>query len=208
MSAQLLHRRANDQGNEHLERMSSNILYATDQMFSFVKEFLANASTDRGLPLKMESVSYNEIAGAAVRQYSDAAQRKEILLNFESADDGALVMADRGALGQVFDNLISNALKFSPPGRNVWVTIGPAWSGECRIQDEGPGFTEEDKALMFRRYRRLSARPTGSEPSTGLGLSIVKKLMDAMEGELRCESSAGKGATFIVTMPVATAPTG
>jgi two-component system, sensor histidine kinase and response regulator len=69
------------------------------------------------------------------------------------------------------------------------------------VRDEGPGFSAEDKARMFRRYGRLSARPTGGEPSTGLGLSIVRKLVQGMGGELLCESAAGNGATFIVRLP-------
>jgi two-component system sensor histidine kinase/response regulator len=72
---------------------------------------------------------------------------------------------------------------------------------ECRVQDQGPGFTENDKTRMFRRYGRLSARPTGNEPSTGLGLSIVKKLVLAMHGELVCESTPGNGATFAFRLP-------
>jgi two-component system, sensor histidine kinase and response regulator len=71
------------------------------------------------------------------------------------------------------------------------------------VQDHGPGFTEEDKARMFQRYVRLSARPTGGEPSAGLGLSIVKKLVEAMGGALTCESTAGTGAKFAVRFPKA-----
>jgi two-component system sensor histidine kinase/response regulator len=72
---------------------------------------------------------------------------------------------------------------------------------ECRVRDQGPGFSEEDKARMFRRYGRLSARPTGGEPSTGLGLSIVKKLVQAMKGDLTCDSAPDQGATFTVRLP-------
>jgi two-component system sensor histidine kinase/response regulator len=72
---------------------------------------------------------------------------------------------------------------------------------ECVIRDEGPGFTEEDKAKMFRRYGRLSARPTAGEPSTGLGLSIVRKLVQLMNGELTCESNEGQGTAFSFRLP-------
>jgi two-component system sensor histidine kinase/response regulator len=72
---------------------------------------------------------------------------------------------------------------------------------ECQVEDEGPGFSESDKTRMFRRYGRLSARPTGGEPSTGLGLSIVKKLVLAMQGELACQSAPGAGATFAFRLP-------
>ena len=108
------------------------------------------------------------------------------------------MLADVSALGQILDNLISNALKFSPPGKQIFVSVRPAGKhAECVIRDEGPGFTVEDKTRMFRRYGRLSARPTGGEPSTGLGLSIVRKLVQAMNGELLCESNPGQGAAFI-----------
>ena len=103
----------------------------------------------------------------------------------------------------MFDNLLSNALKFSPAGKKVQVIIRPEGDrAECTVRDEGPGFTVEDKARMFRRYQRLSARPTDGEPSTGLGLSIVRKLVLAMKGELACESAPGEGAAFTIRLPV------
>ncbi|MEO6567557.1 MAG: hybrid sensor histidine kinase/response regulator, partial [Opitutaceae bacterium] len=190
MSAQVLHKRAVTMGEPRLELMSGNILHATNQMFSFVKEFLANSSAERGMEIKLEAVALHEAAAEAVRHYADAAQRKEIMLHYEPAEENVFVSADRAALDQVLDNLISNAIKFSPPAKNIWVSIAMTTGGaECRIQDEGPGFTEEDKLLMYGRYRRLSAAPTGNEPSTGLGLSIVKKLMEAMGARLHFEST-------------------
>ena len=106
------------------------------------------------------------------------------------------------ALDQVLDNLVSNAIKFSPPGRKVYLKVRQLseWA-ECEVRDEGPGFTDEDKAKMFRRYHRLSARPTAGEPSTGLGLSIVHKLVVGMGGKLICESKAGEGAAFVIRLP-------
>jgi signal transduction histidine kinase len=73
------------------------------------------------------------------------------------------------------------------------------------IQDEGPGLTEQDKTKLFTKFARLSAKPTGQESSTGLGLSIVKRLVDEMNGQVWCESEHGKGATFIVELPEALA---
>jgi len=102
----------------------------------------------------------------------------------------------------VFDNLLSNALKFSPPGKAIYVSVRPAGGKiECKVRDEGPGFSDADKARMFRRYGRLSARPTGGEPSTGLGLSIVRKLVQLMNGDLSCDSVQGQGAAFVVRLP-------
>jgi two-component system sensor histidine kinase/response regulator len=116
----------------------------------------------------------------------------------------AAVQADPTALSQVLGNLVSNAVKFSPPGKEISIGLRSADSYvECYIQDQGPGFTEADKTRMFQRYGRLSAQPTGGEPSAGLGLSIVKKLVEAMGGALICESTAGSGARFTVRLPKA-----
>jgi two-component system sensor histidine kinase/response regulator len=175
-------------------------------MLAFVKEFLANASSDHGLALKTESMSLKEAAARVVQQHRESAKRKQLVIQTALEGNGALVQADAAALNQVLDNLVSNAIKFSPPGKQIRVTVCSPGTRhvECQVQDEGPGFTEGDKARMFRRYARLSARPTGSEPSTGLGLSIVKKLVLAMHGELSCESTPGNGATFAFRLPRAT----
>jgi two-component system sensor histidine kinase/response regulator len=112
------------------------------------------------------------------------------------------VQADAEALVQVMDNLLSNAIKYSSPEKHIYVEV-TAMGDLCAfaVRDEGPGFTEEDKKRLFGKFARLSAHPTGDESSTGLGLSIVKKIVEAMEGTVRCESTAGNGATFIVTLP-------
>lgn len=203
MSAQLLHDRASELTEPRLTRMSTNILNASNQMFSFVKEFLANTAADRGYALNLEVVSLTSAASAAVQRYAEAALRKAIVIHEDLPEDTPLVLADQGALDQVIDNLVSNAVKFSPPEKSIWVNIGPSEDGmvEFRIRDEGPGFDVEDHAKMFARYRRLSAKPTAGEPSTGLGLSIAKRHVDNMNGRLICESEPGKGATFILRLP-------
>jgi signal transduction histidine kinase len=99
----------------------------------------------------------------------------------------------------VVENILTNALKFSNSGKSVAINIQEsAQSIELHICDEGPGFTEEDKKYMFKKFQRLSARPTGSESSTGLGLSIVKKYADLMNAKVELQSESGKGSTFVV----------
>jgi two-component system sensor histidine kinase/response regulator len=208
MSAQLLRDRTEAMADPKLRLMAENIAQSSSQMLTFVKEFLANASADHGLNLKPESICLKQAASRAVQQQGEAARRKQLVFQTVLEGDGDLVQADAFALDQVLDNLLSNAIKFSPPGRQIRVVVlppGPTYV-ECQIQDEGPGFTAEDKARMFHRYGRLSARPTGGEPSTGLGLSIVRKLVLAMHGELTCESTHGNGATFAFRLPRAATP--
>lgn len=203
MSAQLLRDRTEALADPKLRLMAENISQSSSQMLAFVKEFLANASADHALHLKTESISLKGAAARVVQQHREAAKRKQLVFQTGLEGDGAFVQADPAALNQVLDNLLSNAIKFSPPGKQIRVTVSSPGNGyvECQVQDEGPGFSESDKTRMFHRYARLSARPTGGEPSTGLGLSIAKKLVLAMLGELACESTPGKGATFVFRLP-------
>jgi signal transduction histidine kinase len=102
----------------------------------------------------------------------------------------------------VLDNLISNAVKYSPLGKNVYVQIGREGAMvRLNVQDEGPGFSEEDQLRLFGKYARLTPKPTGGEHSTGLGLSIVKRMVDRMHGHVWCSSKLGEGATFSLNLP-------
>ncbi len=201
MSAQLLFGRLQTDSDPKLRLMAENIQSSSGQMRAFVKAFLANTAADHKLNLKLEPLSLADAARRALKQYGDAARAKQINLSSDFPEDATLVQADASALDQTLENLISNAIKFSPPGKEVFVSLQRIMSHwECRVQDQGAGFTEADKRLMFRRYARLSARPTGGEPSTGLGLSIAQKLARAMGGELIYENTPGGGATFILRL--------
>lgn len=202
MSSELLDKRLEYLGDERAARLSKNILRSGGQLLAFVKEFLDNAAADHGVTLKPTTLNFSDVAHHAVQKHAEAARRKQLMLSTKLPHESAAVVADASALDQVLDNLLSNALKFTPPGGHVLVSVHPAAGHvECRIQDDGPGFTSQDRVRMFRRYARLSARPTGGEPSSGLGLSIVLKLVQAMHGEVLCESAPGQGARMIVRLP-------
>lgn len=199
MSAQFLLEMAQSTTDPKIRLMAENIRTSSAQMRAFLKAFLANAAADHGLNLQMEALNLADAVMRAMQQYEDAARAKNLVLRANLPSTALLVRADPTGLSQVLDNLLSNAVKFSPPGEEILVSVLMAQGNvEFHIQDHGEGFTEEDKSRMFRRYARLSARPTGGEPSTGLGLSIVKKLVHAMNGELICDSIPGKGTTFVV----------
>ncbi len=204
MSAQLLSDRISKTANADTRtaQLAENIAHSSGQLLSFVKEFLANAAVDHGITIKPVTFNLSDAVAATIQRYQEAARRKQIIIEATFPPEDSAVCADVSAVDQVLDNLLSNALKFSPSGKRIFITVnsGPTHV-ECGIQDQGPGFTAEDKARMFRRYVRLSARPTGGEPSTGLGLSIVRKLVRAMDGELACQSVPGEGATFNMRLP-------
>ena len=113
--------------------------------------------------------------------------------------DEVIASLDRSLTVQIIDNLISNAIKFSNPNSKVRVTLKDEdQTIRFEVDDEGPGIKEEDKPRLFQKYQKLHAQPTNGESSTGLGLSIVKKYVEAMKGKVWCESEFGKGTKFIV----------
>jgi two-component system sensor histidine kinase/response regulator len=201
MSAELMSGQIERFKDERLAQLAANMLRSSGLAMAFVKEFLTNAATDHGFTLKPAAVNLTDVAAAAVQQYAEAARQKKMTISTDFPTEAVIAMADFAALDQVLDNLISNALKFSPSGKQVFVSVRLVdRHAECVIRDEGPGFTAEDKVKMFRRYGRLSARPTGGESSTGLGLSIVRKLVLGMGGELSCDSVPENGATFTIRL--------
>jgi two-component system sensor histidine kinase/response regulator len=202
VSAGLLCRQLARFNDDRVMRLAENIFRTSAQSLAFVKEFLANAAADHGFSFNPAAINLADAAAATARQHEEVAQQKRITIHLEPPAGAVMALADGSALHQVLDNLVSNAVKFSPPSKCVFLTVRSAPShAECVVRDEGPGFSTEDKQRMFRRYGRLSARPTGGEPSTGLGLSIVRKLVLGMGGELLCDSTPGQGAVFTVRLP-------
>ncbi len=151
------------------------------------------APTDLASLLSLLTESHRARAGA---------KRQTIHLETESAPVRALV--DPNVMVQVMENLLSNAVKYSPPGKNIHVRLRKLPDTvRFEVQDEGPGLSAEDQKKLFGKFARLSAKPTGGENATGLGLSIVKRMVEAMNGRVWCESEPGKGAKFVVEFPVA-----
>lgn len=136
----------------------------------------------------------NEITYAFEKTASEKNISVEII-----ATPALKVKTDRTYLAEVIENLVSNALKFSPRNKSIQIrSLETDSKVEIHVKDEGPGFSEGDKKHLFQKFSKLSAQPTAGEQSTGLGLSIVKKFMELMGGEVTCESENGKGATFIL----------
>jgi signal transduction histidine kinase len=136
-----------------------------------------------------------------INSFQVSADAKQLRLENDNQGTGVFV-TDVDFLGRIFDNLLSNAIKFSPPEKSVKVAIHSFnESIKIIIKDEGPGFSDADKQLMFQKFKKLSARPTGGESSNGLGLAIVKTLVDRLNGTISLESTLGAGAEFTVTLP-------
>jgi signal transduction histidine kinase len=136
-----------------------------------------------------------------VKTFQLAADAKQLKLEADNRAPEAFV-TDADFMGRIFDNLLSNAIKFSQAGKTIRILMLAEHNVlKLVISDEGPGFSEQDKQLIFQKFKKLSARPTGGESSNGLGLAIVKTLVDRLNGTINLESKPGEGATFAVTIP-------
>jgi len=131
------------------------------------------------------------------------AESKQIALIFEADETFPDMMIDPGKIQQVLTNLISNAVKYSYPGTTVNVRLSKADENKVMISvtDEGQGIPEDEITKMFQPFSRTSVQSTGGEESTGLGLVICKKIVEAHGGVIRVETKVGMGSTFYVSIP-------
>jgi signal transduction histidine kinase len=173
------------------------------RMAEMVQNLLDANRIERGeMQLRLAPVELAGAVEAVIESQRSRATAKQQGLQLLNEAGAATVLADATVLTQVIENLISNAVKYSPPGRNIFVRLEKLPEAvRCQVQDEGPGLSAEDQKKLFGKFARLSAKPTGGEHSTGLGLSIVKKMVEAMHGRVWCESELGKGARFVVELP-------
>ncbi len=153
----------------------------------------------KSINLQLEKINLSKLFDIVNNNFKEKLEQKHIKLHFDPAD--TYVNVDPEYMTQVYENLISNAIKFSPSNKEIWVKV---WEDgdkvKTMVKDEGPGISTEDQKRMFGKFQILSAKPTAGERSTGLGLSIVKKYVEAMEGKVWCESEIGQGSNFIIEM--------
>ena len=146
------------------------------------------------------------LAAGVVRQHEPAAERKQISLGLEMAEDLPPAQGDATLAYQVIANLVSNALKFTPTGGRVTVrTLAAGGNIRAEVQDTGPGLPPGDRPKLFTREGKLSARPTAGEESHGHGLVIVKQLAEAQGGSVGADFPSGGGSLFWFELPPAKA---
>jgi signal transduction histidine kinase len=181
------------------------IIQAADRMISIITQLLDINAIEQGrFPLEIAPCDLGAISRQVASSFSAAAGKKRISVYASDSIAPAMVLADSKATYRILDNLLSNAIKYSPPERDIFVRIrNTPDSVVWEVQDQGAGISEADQARLFQKFTKLAARPTGGESSTGLGLSIVKMLAEAMRGSVECRSAPGEGATFAVRLPVA-----
>lgn len=179
------------------------------RMLTLIRDLLDLAALETGrIELDRSPVAIASVARDCVEtlEVSARAKQQELICTVEPEAERVCVSADPERLRQVLTNLLDNAIKFTPPGRPV--RVGVASDGgmvRVAVQDAGPGLTPEDYVRVFQPFQKLSARPTGGESSTGLGLSIAREIVSLHGGQMVVESTPGEGATFGFVLPMALA---
>lgn len=176
---------------------------SSNKMLELISQILESEALESGqLEINRAPVDLAELAQSVVEENQRQAARKGQEIVFEATrKDEHLVLGSEEWLLEAMENLVSNAIKYSPTDEKIWVTVRRAEAHiEFEVRDQGPGLSEDDMELLFQKFQRLSAKPTGGESSTGLGLSIVKQIVEMHEGTVRVESELGAGSAFIIQL--------
>lgn len=189
---------------EERQRMLDDIYRQTEHMLAMLNDLLDLSQIENGtVTISPEPVAIKPLLEETINRHQLLANPKQTRIELATSIDGT-VYADPLRLRQVLDNLISNAVKFSPPGSTITVSAerdGDWW--KFAVSDQGPGISPDERSRLFEAFSRLSARPTGGEKSTGLGLAIARKVVMAHGGVIDVSSTPGQGATFWFTLPAA-----
>jgi signal transduction histidine kinase len=190
------------------ERLLGELLH-TAELMRFVVARLMHTAAKYDVHLMSHELDLVSMAHRAREYYQRLADRKQLEIIVESAAESAVVYTDSVAFSAALDNLLTNAIKYSPPGKTIWLRVTTEPNAVvCAVQDQGPGISAEDQARLFQRGVRLSAVPTGGESSTGYGLAVAMELVTRLGGTLWCDSRPGVGSSFSIRLPSPRPPEG
>lgn len=189
--------------DEEQEDYVNKIRAISEEGSKLIRDLLdINAVEGKNSQLELMEFDAVELIREVLLSFEIPANEKQIQLQYAANGNQIMLKSDRTFIARILDNLLSNALKFSEPGKKITVESMTAGGGlRFTVKDEGPGFSIADRNRMFRKFQRLSAKPTAGESSNGLGLAIIKTLVDKLGGTIDLDSEPGKGARFIVSLP-------
>lgn len=178
---------------------------ASQSMLEMVNELLDLATIESGeLKLALEPHNLPDLIAKSVALMNMEAAKKQTLVTFAEPATPVRLRIDAAKMKQVIDNLLSNAVKYSPPSSTVTVLVLPETKpGQCgfAVRDQGPGIPEAERDKLFKDFSRLSVQPTAGEKSTGLGLAICRKIVEAHGGTIVAENLPVRGCEFRVVLP-------
>lgn len=186
--------------NEEAADAAKKISITAESMFSITRNFLDYAKIESGeIDLRIEEFDAAEFIQSKIDYFNEIAKRKQQKIEFKQKMQNGIIKNDKSLIDQIVTNLISNAVKYSPLKSKISIALSADDEFMIfKVKDSGPGFTPEQRKKLFKSYSKVGNLPTGGEKSTGLGLYIVKTLVQRLGGNIRVLSKAGEGATFIV----------
>lgn len=186
---------------EKIEQHLDKIAETSSRMKNIVTNLINMNAIEAGeYIVKKDTIDLTALLKYIVEDFQHRASNKNIEIVL-TADEDVKIITDENAVYSILDNLISNALKYSSEGSYVFIKLIKTDKVTIKIKDNGLGIKESEKEKVFRKFSRMSNKPTGGENSTGLGLSIVKKLTELIDGKITFETEYGKGTEFIVELP-------
>lgn len=178
---------------------------ASQSMLVMVNELLDVATIEAGeLKLSIEKHNLGDLIAKSVAMLNRESVKKQTHVAFEPPSSPVILPLDPAKMKQVIDNLLSNAVKFSPPGSRISASVTQnTGNATCSfsVRDQGPGIPDDERDKLFKDFSRLSIKPTGGEKSTGLGLAICRKIVEAHRGTIVAENLSTRGCEFRVTLP-------
>lgn len=171
-----------------------------ERLIRNILEIERQGTTDK--PLEIEETNISALLTHVVAQFQPRANAKQITLEGPDASADIFMFTDQDLVRRIVENLVSNALKFTPSGKKVLVRLADTGKQvELEVADQGLGIPAEEQKMLFTKYAQLSTQPTAGESSHGLGLSIVKRLVSELNGSISCNSELGQGTVFSVIFP-------
>lgn len=204
MSATLLRDFADKMSPEEKTESIDGMVSKAQHMIKMLNEMLDISVIESGnLMLKKELQPVLPIISHHYNQVVPLARSKNIQVIYEPPAQLPQAELDRNKIGEVLDNLLTNAIKYTKSGGEVVLRVSADGGGlRVSVKDSGVGIKESELQKLFKKFSKTSARPTGGESSTGLGLSIAKRIVELHGGSIWAESEYGKGSTFHFSLPL------
>jgi len=180
----------------------TTIKNVSGNMLELISNLLDISVIESGqLQLNPEKSSIKKLAEEKIHLQQILADKKNIVLHADLEEVPEFYF-DANRMGQVVDNLLSNAVKYSPPDKEIFIKlVSNEETMTLSVKDEGPGISLDEQGQLFQHFKKLSARPTGGESSSGLGLAIAQRIVEEHQGDIGVDSQLGHGATFHFSLP-------
>ena len=184
------------------QKALSKIMQASTNGEEMIRRILDVERKDIGQHrMQLENFDLTIFAEEVIDSFRPMAARKDIHLHAEMPGKNLFLLSDKQLVARICENLLSNAIKYTPHGKNVWISISEEQDAvSIKVRDEGVGIEKDELPYLFSKYSKISSKPTDGEVSTGLGLSIVKRIVQEINGKIFCESEPGKGSLFTVVL--------